>query len=366
MQSNQQTYLACLDDTYKFEDSAEIKEIINTEDVRLAIVLDRTIFYPQGGGQPADTGIIQSSKAKFLVTDVRLVDGRAMHYGNFLEGNFASGDSVKLAILKERRMLNARLHSAGHLIDIAINKLGLVLKPGKGYHFPDSPYVEYEGDLGTFSKDHLLAQIQNQVQKLIAENQIVKTAIADANTAEQLCCSPLPEYIDQSKPVRVVTIGDSPGCPCGGTHVKELKDINELKITKIRTKAERIKVSYVVKNILLLACLILLNNIPTLATNIQSDPGTETNNQLSLSSEEEISNEADALYWQGLYKDALPLYARLAVTKNANNICDSPVQLHHLANLADCYCRLDQYEKARGYYQHILASRSEQYGNKLS
>lgn len=43
------------------------------------------------------------------------------------------------------RRLFARIHSAGHLLDIAVKKIGLAWKPGKGYHFADSPYVEYIG-----------------------------------------------------------------------------------------------------------------------------------------------------------------------------------------------------------------------------
>jgi Ser-tRNA(Ala) deacylase AlaX len=43
------------------------------------------------------------------------------------------------------RKLNARLHSAGHLLDVAVSRLKLDWKAGKGYHFQDSPYVEYVG-----------------------------------------------------------------------------------------------------------------------------------------------------------------------------------------------------------------------------
>lgn len=43
------------------------------------------------------------------------------------------------------RRFYARLHSAGHLLDIAVKKLGIAWKPGKGYHFSDGPYVEYSG-----------------------------------------------------------------------------------------------------------------------------------------------------------------------------------------------------------------------------
>lgn len=239
-----ETYLACLDDSYKFEDTATVVEVKQTEDGRTAVILDRTIFYPQGGGQPADTGTIQSTNENYAVSDVRLVDGRVYHYGTFAEGSFAPSETVKLTILKDRRMLNARLHSAGHLIDVAVQNLGLNLKPGKGYHFPDGPYVEYEGPVS--SKDELPKLIQQEAERLLRQNLPIKVTLADSQKAQELC-GELPTYVDKSRPIRVVAIGDSPGCPCGGTHLKELKDLGNMEISKVRTKADRVKVSYVLK-----------------------------------------------------------------------------------------------------------------------
>jgi Ser-tRNA(Ala) deacylase AlaX len=52
-----------------------------------------------------------------------------------------------MAIDSQKRIFNARNHSAGHLIDIAMKNIGLgYLKPTKGFHFPEGSYVEYEGD----------------------------------------------------------------------------------------------------------------------------------------------------------------------------------------------------------------------------
>jgi Ser-tRNA(Ala) deacylase AlaX len=246
MNTESETYLACLDDSYKFEDEAKVANTVILEDGRTAVTLDRTIFYPQGGGQPADNGTIQSANGKFSVSDVRLIDGRVLHFGAFLEGSFADGEPVKVNISKDRRMLNARLHSAGHLIDVAVQKLGLDLKPGKGYHFPDGPYVEYEGKLELTDKDELSRKLQLEVFQLVSENLPIKVTLADDKNAEELC-GELPSYLDKSKPIRVVRIGDNPGCPCGGTHLKELKDLGHMEISKIRTKAEKVKVSYILK-----------------------------------------------------------------------------------------------------------------------
>ncbi len=238
-----ETYLDCLNDSYKFEAEAQILSVTTLEDGRTAVILNKTIFYPQGGGQPADQGFIQSTGAKFEVIDVRSVDGKVFHYGNFLHGNFAPADIVKLSISAERRMLNARLHSAGHLIDVVIQKLGLPVQPSKGYHFPDSPYVEYVGAFDAANKDALTQQIETEVKQLIEQNIPLKVTVTDSGEATKLCRT-LPEYVDKSKPIRVVNIGDNPGWPCGGTHLKELKELGSLTISKIRTKGDRIRISY--------------------------------------------------------------------------------------------------------------------------
>lgn len=240
------THLAYMEDSYKFEDKATVTSVVVTAEGRTAIVLDRTIFYPQGGGQPADHGLILSNGGKFSVSDVRLIDGQLLHFGSFVEGGFSQNEMVTLEITKERRMLNARLHSAGHLIDVAIQRLGLDLKPGKGYHFPDGPYVEYEGTLDFADKDKLVGLIQADIKALIELNLPVTAILATEQDCKVLC-GDLPAYVDRSKPIRVVAIGDNPGCPCGGTHVKALKDLGQLEISKIRTKADKVKVSYLVK-----------------------------------------------------------------------------------------------------------------------
>jgi Ser-tRNA(Ala) deacylase AlaX len=99
------------------------------------------------GGQPADTGTISSpdGSSKFEVVHVQKPKGSSHieHIGSYSsESHFREGDEVSVEIDSERRMLNARVHSAGHLLDSALYLLGMTdLEPSKGYHFPDGPYV---------------------------------------------------------------------------------------------------------------------------------------------------------------------------------------------------------------------------------
>jgi Ser-tRNA(Ala) deacylase AlaX len=142
------TELRYLTDPYLFEEEARIRDIQDQEQGQ-ALILDRTIFHPQGGGQPADRGWIEGENGKFEVQDVGLnEDGEVLHFGGFVDGGFQNDENVELKIDAERRKLHAQLHTAGHILDHAVEKAGIEgLQPGKGFHFPDGPYVEYEGSL---------------------------------------------------------------------------------------------------------------------------------------------------------------------------------------------------------------------------
>jgi Ser-tRNA(Ala) deacylase AlaX len=124
-----------------------------------------------------------------------------------------------------------------------MQELGLPLEPAKAYHFPDGPYVEYVGNFAPADKDDLAKQIQAKAEQLIQQNIPVNVTVADSAGASELC-GELPDYIDKSKPIRVVSIGDNRGCPCAGTHIKELGEIGALTISKIRSKGDRTRISY--------------------------------------------------------------------------------------------------------------------------
>jgi len=206
------------------------------------IILDETIFYPQGGGQPYDQGFIESPSGKFKVEEVRFVDGIVRHIGSFESGSFKPGDKVTLNVNKERRLLNSKIHSAGHLVDLAVNALKLDWIPGKGFHFPEGPYVEYIGSLGNRDKEELKEKIEKLCNEFIQEHIKITSSFMDKENMKQVC-SYIPEYIPEGKPTRVVMFGEF-GFPCGGTHINNLEEIEAITIPKIKTKGETIRVSY--------------------------------------------------------------------------------------------------------------------------
>jgi Ser-tRNA(Ala) deacylase AlaX len=182
---------------------------------------------------------------------VRLKSDVVHHTGKFKNENgqekFKPNASVQLSINKEKRILHARLHSAGHLLgnpnckqsnipDVALVDIGQTqLEPGKGYHFPDAPYVEYKGDIPADTRAEIVKKAEDKLNELIQKSLDTSSIIAPPEDVVKLCGS-FSDYLPKDKPARVVTIALDKGCPCGGTHVKNTKDIGKVKIKKVTVK----------------------------------------------------------------------------------------------------------------------------------
>lgn len=210
---------------------------------RTTVVLDQTIFYPQGGGQPYDTGVIESPSGKFIVEEVRYSEGAVNHIGVFESGAFTDGEEVACTIDKERREFHSRIHSAGHVVDWAVLRLGLPWKPGKGYHFPDGPYVEYESAGEEPDRDAVKDMIEGECNRILAEDYKTKAAFMDKEQMAVIC-RVVPDNIPTDKPGRIMMFGDSFGVPCGGTHVAALSEVGKMVIRKIKQSGKNIRVGY--------------------------------------------------------------------------------------------------------------------------
>lgn len=218
---------------------------IAEEGGRTIVILDQTVFYPQGGGQPYDKGIIKSDNSTFQVEEVRFVDGVVKHIGTSLSGSLGKGDAVICDVDAERRLLMSRLHSAGHVIDMSIGELGYGWMPGKGFHFPDGPYVEYAGELSPDKLEEARGAIEQKANELIGQE--IATTIKFMTKEEMTAvCRHVPEYLPAGKPARVVFYGDY-AVPCGGTHVSNLSQIKKLTVRKVKLEKGNIRVAYSVE-----------------------------------------------------------------------------------------------------------------------
>jgi len=233
------TELAYLASPSQTETDAQLSTV-EDEAGAMSLVLDRTPFYPQGGGQPSDTGVIEGDGFVFEVRKASLQEGIVHHHGVPVQGNPAPGP-VHAKIDVDRRALHARLHTGGHLIMTAMYEL-TGLRAVKGYHFPEGPYVEFDGTLDETARDGLIERLQQRIDEMVAVDTPVlveSTSVSELKAAGVF----IPGEIPADKPTRVVTTFGYKS-PCGGTHVGNSGELAGLRIRKIKSKSGRTRVSY--------------------------------------------------------------------------------------------------------------------------
>jgi Ser-tRNA(Ala) deacylase AlaX len=219
---------------------ATVQLVTQTDDGRHDVVLDQTCFYARGGGQDWDTGIIDG----FRVEEVRLDEQGVVHHTG--QGTLPKvGTEAPCQVDHERRQINTRLHSAGHVVDMANSTLHPEWVPGRGAHYPHMSFVEYTN--ADIDEGHACSRFKNHVNATLSQS--VTNTMRYVTKAElATLCRHVPDNLPENKPIRVVLYGDF-AVPCGGTHVQNLSDIGTIEITKVKTKKGVTKVSYRVEGI---------------------------------------------------------------------------------------------------------------------
>jgi Ser-tRNA(Ala) deacylase AlaX len=133
----------------------------------------------------------------------------------------------------------SRLHTAGHLIGLAIKHLGLPLMSRQSHHLPGESYVECKGDIDENRKEEIKTAIEEEVNKLIAEN---KPIIERVQLVEM--CPSIPYQVPNDKPMRVVIVEGEAGIPCGESHVCVTSQIGRVIINEISTKNGNVRICY--------------------------------------------------------------------------------------------------------------------------
>jgi len=193
-----------------------------------AVVLPKTSFYAESGGQQGDRGVIRFEGGEFTVTDTQKIGDAFVHYGYITKGALKIGDDVNPAVDAEIRAATTKNHTATHLLHAALRQV-------LGEH------VEQKGSLVTAERlrfdfshfepmtaDQLVAVealVNEQIQAKI-EAEVIETSI---DKAKKLGAMALfgEKYGDE---VRVLKVGDFSIELCGGTHVKNTADIETFKI----------------------------------------------------------------------------------------------------------------------------------------
>eukprot|EP00903_Cladosiphon_okamuranus_P008880 g8502.t1 len=263
-------------DTYKLVGEAVVLGVIEDEAQGPAIILDRTIFHPQGGGQPSDRGTITWGSCTVSVEMVRDVGGVIHHFGA-ISGSASwpeAGRPASLALDGPRRLRHAALHSAGHAVDMAVvGAVGAgVFSPLKGYHFEHSPYVEYHGALPEgLTKEVFIGKLNSELDKLVTANIATVVETGQGHDGGEVP-SPVEDEATRGTgetrrasrggtegragaegvsgatkkygtETRVVTVAGL-SCPCGGTHVRSTRELEGVRVTKVKAKKGTLRVSY--------------------------------------------------------------------------------------------------------------------------
>jgi len=213
-----------------------------------------TIFHAQGGGQPSDTGTITcaSSRTAFHVHQVRKVNDTAiLHMGVFdpTNSSFNAGQICQQSIDVDKRVLHSRIHTAGHVLGLAINTLvkeGQLppdIVDGKASHYPSAAFVEFSGLIPGTAK----AMIQARVDDLVSQNLPVSIHFWSEERARSECTGVLESFKSDGDGVRVVKIGGVGSYPCGGTHVGCLGDVGGVVVRGIKRQKGVSKIGYEVK-----------------------------------------------------------------------------------------------------------------------
>ena len=196
------------------------------------IILDKTPFYGEMGGQVGDTGEIGGSKGKVVVTNtIRSPSDVIVHQGKVIEGSISVGDEVEAEIDIARRLDIARNHTATHLLQAALRQtFGDKLEQRGSLVEPDR--LRFDFSWRAAITEEQLAQIERRVNERIRQNSQVKAKIVPYKqaTAEGAIALFEEKYGEQ---VRVVEIGEPAISKelCGGTHVKSTGEIGFFLIT---------------------------------------------------------------------------------------------------------------------------------------
>jgi len=193
------------------------------------VILDRTPFYAESGGQVADSGYINTAMGRFYVQEtVKHPSGAHLHRGRVEHGVVRLGELVEARVDRERRQMIRSNHSATHLLHAALRDvLGKhVVQKGSLVH-PE--YLRFDFSHPTAMTTDQLQRVEDIVNEQVRMNHEAETRLMDLEQAKTSGAMALfGEKYDEK--VRVLRLGDFSTELCGGTHVRRTGDIGLFKI----------------------------------------------------------------------------------------------------------------------------------------
>lgn len=238
-----QTHLLYLEDSYQKEMDAIVLDVKPLDKSKYQILLDQTVFYALGGGQPFDQGKLTGENFQGTVIEVLLKDGEVWHYVKS-QTEPKIGMKVHGVIDWERRYRWMRVHSGGHVVDFALYLLGYSpkqLAPQKADH-GKHPYIVYKGTLEKDIKNELQQKAQELVEKDFKFSWVFQPL--EALQKEAIYLQP---GLPTNKPLRTLRLESVGAVADGGTQVHSTKEIGEIIITNISEEMGNTFVHYTIE-----------------------------------------------------------------------------------------------------------------------
>ncbi len=219
-----------LEDPYLQEIDATILDILPEKEGVYRLILDQTVFYPMGGGQPTDQGTLCFSDGSTAeVYQVLLKDGEINHYVKTTHVPHPN-ETVHGTIDWPRRHKHMKLHTAGHIIDFALYLLGYSpsqLTPQKADH-GKKPFILY---LGILPKD-IKQELQDKVDQLVAQNIPFSWSFEPLEKLEQEALY-LQPGLPKNKPLRALRLQGVGTVADGGTILASTYEVGKVVILSI-------------------------------------------------------------------------------------------------------------------------------------
>ena len=183
-------------------------------------VLDRTAFFPEGGGQCADTGVLHIENRKIKVFDVQERNGEIIH---FIDEEILPGQTVIGELEFQERFSKMQQHTGEHIISgIVHRRFGY---ENVGFHLgKEEVTMDYDGPL----TEEELRSIEYEANQVVAENREIKAYFPSTEELEKI---PYRSKKELQGEIRIVEIQDCDICACCAPHVKTTGNVGLIKIT---------------------------------------------------------------------------------------------------------------------------------------
>jgi len=205
------------------------------------VVLDRSAFYPLGGGQPSDTGSLTWAGGKADVKEVTKKEGVRHH---LVQNPELVPDQVHGVLNWERRYAHMKMHTAQHIVSGVVYDLWKARTVGNQlYH--DRSRIDFAPVKFT---DEMVSELEKKTNEILATGAKVdictesRAEIEKNVDAQRANLDLLPKSVSE---LRVVKVEQYDLCPCAGTHVRSLSEIGKIKIVKKENKGkDRERITY--------------------------------------------------------------------------------------------------------------------------